>query len=103
MTYTAANAEVVAEAQKISDQAWESIPIVTIPYGTNLHASVEELSESVIGKVVSGSEPIRDGYITKLYRTENGDLHIVDGHYRAAMYAALGKDMPARIATATNH
>ena len=98
MTYKASNAEVVAPARSIPDSAWQSLPIVTIPHGTVLHANVETLIGRHIDKVVSGAEAFRDGYPTLLYRTDNGDLHIVDGHHRVAICAALGTDMAARIA-----
>jgi hypothetical protein len=47
--------------------------------------------------VVSGAEPFREGYVTKLWRDKNDRLHAVDGHNRVAMYDVLGKAMPVRI------
>jgi hypothetical protein len=98
MTYNASNAEVIAEARTLPDSVWEALPVMMIPHGTTLHANEQTLIRRHIDKVVSGAEPLRPGYVTRLYRT-NDELHIVDGHHRAAMYWALGRDMPAQIAT----
>lgn len=98
MTYQASNTEVVAPARALPEQVWESLPVVMVPFGTVLHANVEKLMSSTINKVVSGVEAFRDNYPTKLYRTDNGELHVVDGHHRVAMCAALHTDIPALIA-----
>ena len=98
MTYKASNAEVVAAARNVPDSAWDSLPVVTIPHGTMLHSNVETLTKAHIDKVVLGVEAFREGYPTRLYRTDSGDLHIVDGHHRAAICAELRTDMDALIA-----
>lgn len=53
--------------------------------------------KAYIDKIVGGVEPFRGVYATKLRRDKNGKLHFVDGHYRAAMYSALGKAVSIRI------
>lgn len=98
MTYDVANAEVVAPAHRIPDSVWDALPVVTIPHGTVLHSNFQTLAKAHIDKVVSGAEAFREGYPTRLYRTDNGDLHIVDGHHRAAICAELHTNMDAYIA-----
>lgn len=97
MTYAPGNAKVVAKARAVPDAKWNEIPVTTLPAGTKLQANEKFLKTAPIEKVVSGKEKFREGYVTKLWKADNGDLHIVDGHHRVAMYHALGKDMPVRI------
>ena len=96
MTYDRDNEPVVDRAREIPDEGWNKLPVVEIPPGTELHANESHLNPKPINKVVSGAEPFREGYVVKLWN-ENGQLHVVDGHHRVAMYHALGKPMPARI------
>lgn len=98
MTYSEANAAVVAPASSIPDSAWEALPVVTIPHGTILHSNFQTLAKAHIDKVVSGAEAYREGYPIRLYRTDSGELHIVDGHHRAAICAELHTNMAACIA-----
>ena len=95
--YEPSGESVVEPARQISDDDWEDLPVEDLPFGTNLVANEPNLKAKSIDKVVSGREPFREGYITKLFRDDDGRLHVVDGHTRAAMYDRLGKDMPVRI------
>jgi HK97 family phage portal protein len=97
MDYSPANAQVVEKARGVPDEEWNTLPVETLPHGTALKANEETLNTAPIEKVVSGREPFREGYVTKLWRTNEGDLHIVDGHHRVAMYHALRREMPVRI------
>lgn len=65
-------------------------------FGT-LHANERDVKQATVDKVAGGSEPIREGYVTKIYEAPNGDRHIVDGHHRVAIHAAAGKDLPVQI------
>lgn len=98
LQYNATNALVVARARVLPDAAWDALPVVRIPRGTVLHSNIEKLVQRHIDKVVSGVEAYREDYPALLYRTDAGDLHIVDGHHRAAICAALELDLPARVA-----
>lgn len=89
--------KIVAPARAVRDKAWNALPVETLPQGTPLKANEGTLKKKSIDKVVSGKEPFREGYVIKLLRTDDGQLHIVDGHTRVAMYHALDKDMPVRI------
>ena len=97
MHYSPDNAKVVEVPRSLTEDVWNRIPVTTIKHGTVLQANEQTLKAKSIDKVVSGAEKFREGYIAKLYQTPNGDLHVVDGHHRVAMYHALGKDMPARV------
>lgn len=97
MVYHPGNAGVVSACQDID---WGSVPVVIVPHGTMLHATVGTLDWSIVHRVASGDDKLREeGYYAHLYRTQGGDLYIVDGHHRVAIYAAMGRDMPARVAT----
>lgn len=97
MTYRPEGEKIVERARDMPEKAWEKLPVETLPAKTPLIANEEMLRSKPINKVVSGEQPFREGYVTKLWREPNGDLHVVDGHHRVAMYNALGKDMPVRI------
>ena len=99
MQYAPGNEKVVKAARELPDESWNSLPVVQIPTSTKLAANEETLKIAPIEKVTSGREPFREGYITKLYRDSKGQLHVVDGHHRVAMYHALDKPMPARVMT----
>jgi len=97
MHYDPRNVEVVERARSVPDEKWNELPIESLPIGTPLEANEETLTKKSIDKVVSGAEPFREGYVTKLWRDKHGKLHVVDGHHRVAMYNALGKAIPVRI------
>lgn len=97
MTYHPDNAKVIERANAAHQSLWGTIPVEMIPARYPLHANVPEVDGALIAKVVSGKEPFRDNYVTRLWCEPNGDLHIVDGHVRAAMYHALDKSMPVQI------
>ncbi len=97
MRYCATNEQIVQRARIVPDEDWNTLPVRRLPAGTPLEANEKTLKKEPIDKVVSGAEPFREGYVTKLWRANDGKLHIVDGHHRVAMYHALRKDMPVRI------
>ena len=97
MKYAPENEEVVKKARTLSDEQWNTLPVETVKHGTELQANEDLLKTKPIDKVVSGKEPFREGYVTKLFRDGEGKLHVVDGHHRVAMHHALGKDLPVRI------
>lgn len=97
MHYDPANEKVVAAARTVPDAQWDLLPVQSLPAGTPIEANEAELKRKHIDKVVSGEVPFREGYVTKMWRAEDGSMHVVDGHHRVAMYAALHKDMPVRI------
>lgn len=79
---------------------WGGLPIESVDPKT-LIAVEERLQSKAINKVVSGEVPLREGYVVKVARTPEGQLVIVDGHHRAAMAAAMGRDLDVQIASAT--
>jgi hypothetical protein len=97
MRYSPSNEKIVERARAVSDSDWDKLSIETLPARFPLQANEETIKLRHVAKVVNGEEPFREGYITKLWRAPNGDLHIADGHTRAAMYYALDKPMPVRI------
>lgn len=102
MTYDPKGADTVASVRALDDRGqinWSEAEQTTLPASEipTLHANERDLKQSSIDKVVSGKEPFREGYVVKLYETPDGERHVVDGHTRAAMYSALGKDMPVQI------
>lgn len=103
MNYDPLNIKVVERARAIPDEKWSALPVESLPAGTPLEANEETLSKESIDRVVTGAEPFRDGYVIKLWRDEDGKLHIVDGHHRVAMYYVLGKSIPVRIMDEAAH
>ncbi|MHA3018668.1 hypothetical protein ACXPWS_00175 [Mycobacterium sp. BMJ-28] len=97
MCFDPNNVYVVERARSVDESLWDGLPVELLPVGVTLQANEETLKRSSIDRVTSGAEPIREGYVTKLWRDWNGDLHIVDGHHRVAMYYVLGKPLPVRI------
>jgi len=97
MNYDPHNEKVVARARSVPDEKWNELPVESLSAGTPLEANEKTLKQKSIDKVVSGAEPFRAGYVTKLWRDKNGRVHVVDGHHRVAMYHVLGKAMPVRI------
>ena len=102
MTYDPKGAQIVASVRALDDRGqidWSKAEQTTVPVAeiSKLHANERDLKQSAIDSVVSGKVPFREGYVVKLYERPNGDRHVVDGHTRAAMYSALGKDMPVQI------
>lgn len=82
------------------DIDWDSLPVTTITPErmTSVKANEETVrSPEDIDRVISGREALREGYVAKLYETPSGELHVVDGHHRVAIYSGLGKPMPAHI------
>ena len=103
MKYSGANERVVRRARSVPDEQWDKLPVSKLPSGTPLQANEKILKTKPINKVVSGKEPFREGYVTKLWKDGRDRLHVVDGHHRVAMYHALGKDMPVRIMTEADY
>ena len=97
LIYDRRNEKVVERARGVPDAKRNALPVETLPAGTPLQANEETLSKKSIDKVVSGAEPFREGYVIKLWRDNDGALHVVDGHHRVAMYHALSKPTPVRI------
>lgn len=96
MTYTEGNEKIVEKARALGDDLWNRLPVQTLKHGTEVHANESHLKPGPINKVISGQMGFKEGYVIKLWN-DNGNLHVVDGHHRVAMYHALGKDMPVRI------
>lgn len=97
MIYRPSNNQVIARARSAHQSLWGTIPVEKIPSRYPLFANVDDVDGPLIERVVKGDEPLRENYVTRLWREPNGDLHIVDGHIRAAMYHALNKPMPVQI------
>ena len=97
MHYDARNAKVIARAQVVSDEKWEALPIQTLPAGTPLHAHLETVERQDVDRVANGNVPLREKCPTQLWRDGDGELYVVDGHVRTAIYYTLDKPMPVRI------
>ena len=98
MHFATRNAQIIARAQAMSDGEWDLIPIETIPARTPLNAYRETVGSRHIESVASGDIPLREDYVTRLWRDGDGGLYIVDGHARTAIYYAINRPMPVRIA-----
>ncbi|GAB3034995.1 hypothetical protein MBOU_34420 [Mycobacterium bourgelatii] len=103
MHYDPGNYLVVERARRLPDKKWNKLPVETLPCGTSFQASLEILEAKTIDKVTSGKEELRENYEISLWRDENGQLYVVNGHYRVAMHYALGKEMHVRIMDETDY
>lgn len=97
MHYDKAHARLIARALAISEEQWNTLPVTTIPARTILKAHYSWIDSCTVERVVSGEDSLREDYVTRLWRDSDGELYVVDGHVRTAIYHALNKDMPVRI------
>jgi hypothetical protein len=102
VNYDPKSASVVSSAEALDARGqinWDKIETKMLPVSEigTLRADEREVKESSINKVVSGRERLREGYTIKLVESPSGSLHILDGHHRVAMHAALGKPVPVQI------
>ena len=97
MQYNSRNTQVIARAQVVSDDKWETVPIQTLPAGTPLNAHFETVERRHVDRVAEGEVPPRENYPIRLWRDGGGELYVVDGHVRAAIYYTLRKPMSVRI------
>jgi 2'-5' RNA ligase len=84
----------LAAARESSE--WENLPVESVDPKT-LVAVEDELASSSVDKVVNGDVPLREGYVAKVLRKEDGTLIIADGHHRAAMASTMGRDLDVQI------
>jgi len=98
MHYDAGNAKVIERAKAVSEDKWKALlPIETLPARTPLNAWVETVDRCIITDVARGVVPIRENYEPTIWKGGSGELYIVDGHTRAAIYYELNEPMPSRI------
>lgn len=96
MQYHPDNATVIARAKAVSDEKWNTLPVIMLAQWTPLHAHRETVFRRHVDRVVRGGlEP--DGKPTKLWKDRDGELYIVDGHVHAAIYHELDRPMPVRV------
>lgn len=89
------NADVRSAKTGLSEDKWRALPKKTFD-PTELNPTEEFIGSKYVDRVVAG-EPLREGYDPYVLIDKKGKAWIVDGHHRAAMYSALGRDMPAHV------
>jgi len=98
MHYDAGNAKVVERAKAVSEDKWKAaLRIETLPARTPLNACVETVLRRHVDKVYDRDFEFRKDHVTQLWEDGNGELYIVDGHTRTAMYYELNRPMPVLI------
>ena len=102
MTYSKDSAEEVLPARYMSNSRWDSIEETPIPRDAKIISNEKQLNLEAIERVVSGSEPMREGYPVKLMEAEDGSFHVVDGHHRIAMHHELGDQLSAKVVRAAD-
>lgn len=76
---------------------WEGVPVETIdPTIQTIYATEPELRGGIVDGLVEGVEPMREGYLPHLVR-KDGDLYVIDGHHRVAVYTATGQSFEAQV------
>lgn len=58
---------------------------------------METVERRHVHRVANVDVPLRENCPTRLWRDGNGELYVVDGHVRTAIYYTLEKPMPVRI------
>ncbi len=97
MDYDPGNSNVVAEARNICKCKWQALRTDELRARTRLNACVETVDRLIVEKVASGEVSIREDYDPCLWRDSSGELYIVDGHVRTAIYYQRNEPMPVRI------
>lgn len=99
MTYDPADADKPSVLVGKTWGGWDDLPTTDVNLtDTPLHATEETLASSSINKVVSGGEPLREGYDPHILIDRSGVGYVIDGHHRVAMYGGLHRDtMPAKV------
>jgi hypothetical protein len=90
---------VVADAKRLANESperWQSMPKRRVRI-QDLNPIEESVKSKYIERILSG-EPLRKGYDPFVLIDKDGSQYLIDGHHRAAMYAALGRSsMPAHV------
>lgn len=89
------NADVRSAKSGMSDDQWRKLPKREFD-PKSLNPTEEFIGSRHVDKVVAG-ETLREGYDPYVLIDRSGKAWIVDGHHRAAMYSALGRNMPAHV------
>jgi hypothetical protein len=98
MHYDAGNAKVIKRAKALSDAKWRAFTAIkTLPARKPLNACVETVLRRHVDKVYDRDFAFRENYEPTIWKDGRGELYIVDGHTRAAMYYELNEPMPVRI------
>lgn len=80
-------------------EGWDSLPEEEID-PKDLKFVENAFASSSVDKVVNGDEPLREGYVAKVLRLDNGDLVMADGHHRAIMASEMGQPLKAHVVDA---
>lgn len=90
---------IVAKAKQVANESpdtWKAAPKSKVPI-KGLHPIEEAVKSKYIERVLAG-EPLRKGYDPFVLVDRDGSHYLIDGHHRAAMYAAMGRtSMPAHV------
>ncbi len=97
MHYDAGNAKVIERAQAVSQDKWNTLTVQPLEPRTMLNACVETVLRRHVDRVYDRDFAFRENYEPTIWEDGRGELYIVDGHTRAAMYYELNRSMPVRI------
>lgn len=79
---------------------WDAVPVTEVD-PKSLVAVEHVLSSRSIDRAVSGEVPLREGYVARVVRKNDGTEIIVDGHHRAAMASAMDRPLQAQVVDAS--
>jgi hypothetical protein len=71
---------------------WDGVEVTEVDLSSEILPTESHLKGESIDKVVSGGEPLREGYFVNLVIDQDGKMYVSDGHNRVAMNRALGNE-----------
>ena len=71
---------------------WDGVEVTEVDLSSDILPTESHLKGESIDKVVSGGEPLREGYFVNLVIDQDGKMYVSDGHNRVAMNRALGNE-----------
>jgi hypothetical protein len=79
----------VAEATRDDDALWESAEPRQVSWQDTFIGTEADVGKKHVAKVVTGAEPLREGYPPRLYELDDGRYLIADGHHRLVMHSLM--------------
>jgi hypothetical protein len=98
MTWKPEYSKVKSVEESKTWDGWDDVEVTEVDLSSDILPTESHLKGESIDKVVSGSEPLREGYFVNLVIDQDGKMYVSDGHNRVAMNRALGNEkIQARI------
>ena len=90
MTWKPEYSKVKSVEESKNWDGWDGVEVTEVDLSSDILPTESHLKGESIDKVVSGGEPLREGYFVNLVIDQDGKMYVSDGHNRVAMNRALG-------------